>query len=161
MKSKLTIVFSWFLVVLTMIIIFNFSGQPAQQSSEVSEDVVVQILDIVMDKEDITPPVVQKFQFPVRKLAHFSIYMLLGFCMISAFEKTFKIKKYLNIIFSILASTVYAITDEIHQSFSFNRGPSFVDVLIDTSGAIAGTFIFILLMHLYKKFILNKSRASL
>jgi len=90
MKNKLVIITSWLLVLLTMIIIFNFSGQSATQSSQVSEGVVVEILGIVMDKEEITPPVIQKFQFPIRKLAHFGIYMLLGFCMMNAFLEHFR-----------------------------------------------------------------------
>ena len=159
MKNKVIIIFSWFLVLLTMIIIFNFSGQSSEQSAEVSEGVIVQILDIVMDKEDITPQVVKKFQLPIRKLAHFAIYMLLGFCMISAFEKTFYIKKYLNIFFSFLASLAYAITDEIHQNFSKNRGPRMFDVFIDTCGAVVGILVFILFIHIYSKYVLKKSRT--
>ena len=152
MKNKIAIIFSWLLVLITMLIIFNFSGHSSEKSAEVSEGVVVQILDIVMDKEDITPPVVKKFQFPVRKMAHFSIYMLLGFCMISAFEKTFKIKKWLNAALSVAACCVYAVSDEFHQGFSANRAPRALDVLIDSCGAVTGVLIFLLFIHLYNKY---------
>ena len=159
MKDKLTIVFSWVLVLITMLIIFNFSAQPGKQSSAMSEGAVVQILGIVMDKEEITPPVISKFQLPIRKLAHFGIYMLLGFCMISAFEKTFKIKLWLNAVLSELACVLYATSDEFHQSFSENRGPSVVDVLIDSSGAIVGILMFLGVLFLYNKS-LKKSRVQ-
>lgn len=157
MKNKLVIIFSWLLVAVTMLIIFNFSAQPGKQSSEVSEGVVVQILGVVMDKEDITPPVIQKFQLPIRKLAHFGVYMLLGFCMISAFEKTFKIKMWINSVLSVFACALYAVSDEIHQNFSESRGPSVTDVLIDTSGSLVGILLFLLILYIYNKSI-NKSR---
>ena len=76
MKKIVIITASWILVLLTMLIIFNFSKETSSKSSETSKDVVVDVLDVVMDKEDITPPVIKKFQFPIRKIAHFSVFML-------------------------------------------------------------------------------------
>ncbi len=157
MKDKLIIVFSWALVVATMLIIFNFSAQPGKQSAAVSEGVIVQILDVFLEKEEITPTVVKKFQLPIRKIAHFGVYMLLGFCMISAFEKTFKIKLWINSVLSGVCCSIYAISDEIHQNFSESRGPSATDVLIDTGGAIIGIALFLLVLHIFNK-IQSKSR---
>lgn len=159
MKNKLVIITSWALVVATMAIIFIFSSQNADSSSSLSQSVVVEILDIVMDKEDITPTVIKKYHFPIRKLAHFGIYMLLGFCMINAFNKSFKLKKWLIILLSIVASGLYAVSDEIHQNFTAGRGPGLVDVLIDTGGAIVGISLFILFIFLYNKIFNKKSRA--
>ena len=159
MKNKLVIITSWALVVATMAIIFIFSSQNADSSSSLSQSVVVEILDIVMDKEDITPSVIKKYHFPIRKLAHFGIYMLLGFCMINAFNKSFKLKKWLIILLSIVASGLYAVSDEIHQNFTAGRGPGLVDVLIDTGGAVVGISLFILFIFLYNKIFNKKSRA--
>ena len=161
MKGKVTIVTSWLLVLLTMIIIFNFSGQSGTQSSQVSEGVIVEILGVVMDKEEITPPVVQKFQLPVRKLAHFGIYMLLGFCMLNAFYNSFKIKMWMNILLSLLSCAVYATFDECHQGYSVGRGPSALDVLIDSSGALVGIGLFVIFIHFcIKKLNKGESRTS-
>ena len=151
MKNKLIIVFSWLMVLASMLIIYNFSAESAEESTETSGGVVVQILEIFMEKEEITPTVVRKFQFPIRKAAHFGIYMLLGFCMLSAFEKSFKIRFWLNIIFSALACIAYAISDEIHQNFSAGRGPGARDVLIDSLGAVCGIFIFWSLLLILQK----------
>lgn len=159
MKNKLVIITSWALVVATMAIIFVFSSQNADSSSSLSQSVVVEILDIVMDKEDITPSVIKNYHFPIRKLAHFGIYMLLGFCMINAFNKSFKLKKWLIILLSIVASGLYAVSDEIHQNFTAGRGPGLVDVLIDTGGAVVGISLFILFIFLYNKIFNKKSRA--
>lgn len=73
----------------------------------------------------------------IRKLAHFSIYFALGFsCLLSFSDITRK-----NIFYSVLFSFVYALTDEFHQSLIPGRGPQFTDVLIDTTGALCGSFI--------------------
>lgn len=159
MKNKLIIIFSWLLVLSSMLMIYNFSEEDAKESTATSEGVIVQILDIFMEKEEITPPVIRKFQIPIRKIAHFGIYMLLGFCMLSAFEKTFKIKIYFNILFSEIVCALYALSDEIHQNFTAGRGPSAKDVLIDSSGAICGIIIFWLLLFIIKKFNLTAKRS--
>lgn len=159
MKNKLIVIFSWLLVLATMLMIYNFSAENAEASTSTSGGVIVQILDIFMEKEEITPPVIQKYQFPIRKAAHFGIYMLLGFCMLNAFEKTFKLKIWLNISFSLLSCIIYAILDEVHQNFSAGRGPSPKDVLIDSVGAVCGILIFWgFLMLLHKTNILKRSR---
>ncbi len=151
MKNKIIIIFSWLLVLASMLMIYNFSAENAETSTATSEGVIVQILDIFMDKEEITPPVIKKYQFPIRKAAHFGIYMLLGFCMLSAFEKTFKIKIWLNIVFTLISCVLYAISDEIHQNFSAGRGPSPKDVLIDSTGALCGILIFWALLAMLHK----------
>ncbi len=151
MKNKIIVIFSWLLVLASMLIIYYFSEETADKSKVTSEGVIVQILDIFMDKEEITPPVIKKYQFPIRKAAHFGIYILLGFCMLSAFEKTFKIKIWLNIVFSLISCVLYAISDEIHQNFSAGRGPSPKDVLIDSAGALCGILIFTALLAILHK----------
>lgn len=151
MKNKLIVIFSWLLVLASMLMIYNFSAENAEMSTATSEGVIVQILGIFMEKEEITHPVIIKYQFPIRKAAHFGIYMLLGFCMLSAFEKTFKIKIWLNIVFSLISCVLYAISDEIHQNFSAGRGPSPKDVLIDSAGALCGILIFWALLALLHK----------
>ncbi len=156
MKNKIVIILSWSLVLITMMIIFNFSSESSEESTKTSGDVVEQVLGIFMEKEEITPSVVKKYQFPIRKAAHFGIYMLLGFCMMSAFEKTFKIKFILNILFSLITSVLYAISDEIHQSFSLERGPRVIDALIDSIGAFVGVMVFAGLFLIYNKLVLLK-----
>ena len=158
-ENKLIIVTSWLLVLLTMVIIFNFSSQSATQSSQVSEGVVVEILGVIMEEEEITPPVVQKFQFPIRKIAHFGIYMLLGFCMLNAVYHSFKLKMWVNILISSISCVAYAIFDECHQSFSDGRGPAATDVLIDSLGSLVGIGLFFGFIYLYNRAINKKSRT--
>ena len=161
MKNKIVVIFSWLLVLLTMIIIFNFSSEDSVESTKTSGSVVEQVLGVFMEKEEITPPVIKKYQFPIRKAAHFGIYMLLGFCMMSAFDKTFKFSRLLNILFSFITSTFYAMSDEIHQGFVAGRGPQVRDVLIDATGALVGVLIFVAFLLLYEKLIVNKINSKL
>lgn len=158
MKNKIIVVASWVLVLFVMVMIFNFSSETGAVSTQTSADVVVEVVDVFMEKEEITTEVVQKFQFPIRKLAHFGIYMLLGFCVMNAIEKTFKFKIYLSVFLSFVFSFMYACSDEFHQSYTENRGPSFIDVLIDSGGALVGIFTFILIIWLINKFL--KTRKS-
>lgn len=149
MKNIIILATSWLCVVLTMVMIFCFSAQNAEKSTETSSSVVENVLDIVMPKEEITPEVVKKYQFPFRKAAHFGIYMLLGFALANAFQYTLNKKWYVSYPASALVSILYAVSDEWHQGFSEGRGPSLTDVLIDSSGAILGILVFITFTYLY------------
>ena len=151
MKNKISIIISWLMVLLTMLIIFNFSGQNSTQSTSVSEGVVVDILSIFIEKEEITPLLVDKFNFPIRKLAHFGIYMLLGFCFVNALNMTFKLKIWIHTLIAAGGCLIYAIVDETHQGFSDGRSPQILDVIIDTSGAILGIALLLLVIYFSKK----------
>ena len=63
---------------------------------------------------------------------------------------TYKLTNTQRIILSLCMGGAYAITDEIHQIFIPDRGPSVGDVLIDTSGVVFGTIIVIVGIKIYK-----------
>lgn len=69
----------------------------------------------------------------VRKTAHMAEFALLGASNYWAFLKT---KKPFQIAF--LASFVVAYFDEFHQLYVTGRSGSFVDIMIDVLGSIAG-----------------------
>ena len=50
---------------------------------------------------------------------------------------------------------IYAISDEIHQSFVPGRGPQLLDVIIDTSGASIGIIGNYFMIMLYRRKILD------
>lgn len=152
MKEKVVLALSWVCVFISMLMIFNFSSEDGEKSSSTSQKVVESVLGIVMDKEDITPEVVHKYQFPIRKAAHFGIYMLLGFSLACAYRTTFKNKKFFPYIISLPTAALYAVTDELHQKFTFGRTPSFKDVLIDSAGALTGILIYALFIFLFLYF---------
>ena len=73
------------------------------------------------------------------KLAHTGAYALLGFLFFRVFQTT-SIQKnaVLLVIFSALASSLYGISDEIHQYFVPSRTADIVDVLADAAGSVLG-----------------------
>lgn len=151
MKNKAVVILSWLLVLITVAIIFSFSFQDSTSSLVSSEDVASQVLSVVKENKDITPRAVRDFQFPIRKIAHFGIYMLLGFTIISAVEKTLKLKKILIITASELICIIIAISDEIIQIFREGRTAYYVDSIIDSVGAVTGIFFYVFIIYLCRK----------
>ncbi|KQL42414.1 hypothetical protein AN960_00120 [Bacillus sp. FJAT-25509] len=80
-------------------------------------------------------------EFFIRKLSHFSIYLLL------CFFATRLAKLYVNKAFLVgeIFSIIYAASDEFHQSFTANRTPLVQDVVIDSIGALVGACLFLLI----------------
>ena len=146
---------SWLMVAFTMLMIFNFSEEDSNTSASTSQGVIEEVLGAVMDKDDITPELVNKFQLPVRKIAHFGIYMLLGFCLSNAFRETLHKKKWLGYVCSLPTAIIYAACDEFHQKFSYGRSPAIKDVLIDSSGALFGILIYLGIYYFFLKTIKN------
>lgn len=77
------------------------------------------------------------------KLAHFSAYGVLAFLMYWLFDlnkktKTLNWRKVFIIIFIL---TLYAIFDEIHQSFIPGRSTEFYDFVADIIGIWAGVLV--------------------
>jgi len=86
-------------------------------------------------------------EFFIRKLAHFSVFLLLAFFttrLVSLYKKKFFV---LGLVLTIL----YAALDEFHQSFTADRTPLVQDVIIDSCGAIIGASIFLLLYRKSRK----------
>ena len=132
------------LLVLWMIIIFMFSNQNANNSQSTSDKVISTIIEIVETvtnneiSEDKRINVIEDTSFIVRKLAHFTIYFILG-VLVYLTLTSYHVNK--TILFSILFCFIYACSDEIHQMFSDGRTAKLIDILIDTSGATIGCFI--------------------
>jgi len=77
------------------------------------------------------------------KLLHAIAYALLGALFLRAFNTT-RIQHHLKLIFmlSILFSSLYGISDEIHQSFVPYRTADVMDALADILGSAFGVYIF-------------------
>ena len=56
---------------------------------------------------------------------------------------------------------IYAITDEYHQSFVAGRGPAITDVCIDTAGVCIGIVIVLIIISIYKNYVLEKCRKKI
>ena len=122
----------------TFIIIFGFSSQEGEESGTVSRKV--------------TKVIVEKYQPLVRKLAHFSIYTVVGI-LIMMLISTYDILLWKRWSISIATGVIYAISDEFHQSFIPGRAAQIKDVFIDSMGVIFGILITLAMISIYKKVI--------
>jgi VanZ family protein len=68
----------------------------------------------------------------LRKLAHVGEYAILGGLLYRAVRREPA---------AIALGSLYAVTDEVHQSFVAGRNGSPVDWLIDTAGVVAGVLL--------------------
>lgn len=125
-----------FLTICIMILIFMFSSENGQDSSETS-GFIVTLLSILGNIENL--------EFFVRKAAHFSIYGFLGISIFKSLQ-AYHIHSSKAIILSLLFCFIYACSDELHQSFVPERSAQFSDVLLDTSGS----FIFMIITNLIR-----------
>lgn len=147
------------LLLTTFAIIFKFSSQIAEESDGLSNGVLRKIIDIFPYtkglSEEIKIKMVEHGNPIIRKLAHFSVYALIG-VWIMAFMSTFDMRLYKKWIISMLIGIVYAASDEFHQSFVPGRGPSIVDVGIDSLGVLTGILVVLIIISIYRALKSNK-----
>ena len=77
------------------------------------------------------------------KALHFFAYAVLGALFLRAY-KTLQIRNKfkLLLILSVLSSSLYGISDEIHQHFVPYRSFEYFDILADVLGSVFGVFIY-------------------
>ncbi len=144
MKKRIIL---WILVILWMGIIFTFSSFNSNESSKQSKGIINFFIENIVEifDKDLTEVektnIVNTLHTPVRKLAHFSIYLVLG-VLVSLLLKTYNLSTKNIILMSILICFLYASSDEIHQLFISGRSGEFKDILLDTFGSSVGIAIF-------------------
>ena len=131
-KNKLSII----LVIIWALIIFIMSSFNAEESANQS-NFIVNIIASIFNINNIS-----LLSLIIRKLAHFTEYLILGVLVINMFTKNNVRKSYL---LSILLCIIYATSDEIHQIFTPGRACQIKDILIDSIGSITGIYLFKLL----------------
>lgn len=140
-------IISFIVLILWMIVIFSFSSADANKSTGTSDKVIttmIEIKDKITNNE--TPNnekeiIVKNSSFYIRKIAHITEYLILGFLIFNL------LKQYsvTNIYYAIGLSILYSCTDEFHQLFISGRSGSIRDVLIDSIGILIGTYLYKLL----------------
>ena len=135
------------LIVLWMGLIFSLSNQPASDSTELSDGFISNTIGNVYKvfnkniSSDELNDIKVKYTHPVRKMAHFTIYMILGI-LVTLLVREYNVSFYKCLFISLLVCLLYSISDEVHQLFVSGRSGEIRDVLIDTSGSFIGIFIF-------------------
>ena len=142
---KLTFIILW------MAMIFFFSNQKADDSSKLSDGIIVKVANIFVDKDLSTnkkEAILEKYTTIVRKIAHFGIYLILGILVIN-FLCEYNIKHI--ILISMLICLLYSITDEVHQLFIEGRSGEVRDVLIDSAGSLVGIYSYYIFRNKFIK----------
>lgn len=141
--------------VLICILIFMLSGQNGDSSGNLSEGFTRGILPDFLSDEVVY--VIEKI---IRKVAHYSIYFMLGISSLLSvdyFNKGYageEFKTSVIIFASVILCFLYSLTDELHQMYIPGRNGSFYDCLLDTFGAVSGIGI----VYLIKYYLSHKKR---
>ena len=142
------------LILINFIAIFGFSEQNGEQSTGLSRNITLNVLNTFDDyNEPLTEEQetqVLNVEHIIRKLAHFTIYTILGLLLMCLAE-TFDFTNKKRLLLSVLIGFLYACLDEFHQSFTPGRTPLFTDVLIDTLGVIVGSLIALICVKIIQK----------
>lgn len=136
MKKQFKLIISWILLIVWMIVIFDFSSQTGAASSDLSDSLVYRFVGLFFDDmSSISEITIHYLIFFVRKAAHMVEYGILGLLFYNALNNYQFFRLKLN-YWAWGFSTIYALSDELHQTFVIGRSGSLVDVLIDSAGVI-------------------------
>jgi len=150
------LIISIIIVILWLLVIFVFSSMNENTSHIQSQKVVQKIYTNKQTVENNKIIKKNKYDQKIRKIAHVTEFAILNIFFINLIyqlKEKFKLK---YLIISIILTFIYACTDEIHQIFVQGRTSSFIDVLIDTTGAITTSLI----IYIIYKINFHKTKTS-
>ena len=131
-----------------MCVIFSFSAQEKEESSQVSEAFSYRMVNstgllfhLNLDEEQIRE-IANAIEHTVRRAAHMTEYGILSVLFYIWLGKwQFVVSK--RSAMAIVLAALYAASDELHQYFVPGRAGRFSDVIIDSIGAITGVLVFL------------------
>ncbi len=138
--------------ILTAALIFYFSTQAGPESAELSDGVTLAVAKVVRPNYEALPSVqrlsfLETLSLIVRKCAHFGEFALLAFNLMGWLRlRRWERPRVAALPWAWLIATLYAATDEWHQSFVEARGPALLDVGIDSAGALTGALVMLALL---------------
>lgn len=144
-KNKPLAVIFWIFTVAVAIVIFRFSSDTGEESAEVSEGLLLLIIEFFGNFISHNL---------LRKIAHFCEFAALGFFMAGGIKFTLDKGK---IYAPLVACMLYSVSDEIHQYFVPERACRIFDVFVDSCGSLTGILVFTLLIFIIEKIINRKS----
>ena len=156
-------VFFWILTIACVVMIFYFSHQHADESTETSSMIARMLVKIFGDS--VTETVVRKgahvFEFLILSILTFSaIYNTNKISVETSYsESSVKIIKSDNemcIIFTTWFCILNAVVDEYHQLFVDGRDGSMKDVVIDSIGIVIVLIIIRIIFSIHLRFIGSK-----
>ena len=140
-------VFHSILVIIWMFVIFNFSSQNGRKSTNTSDVVTSMVVNVTtsvtnknVSREEVKKRV-EDSTFLVRKMAHFTEYLILGILVLQLLSDYTKINKRMLIV-SLIICYLYSVSDEVHQIFIPGRTAKVLDTFIDGAGSLVGITIY-------------------
>ena len=125
----------WLPVALWMGLIFTMSTQVG--SATHTGRILAYLLGYIWPQAP--QPTVELIHFLIRKAGHFSEYAVLAWLLCRAWSTvgpmTITQSRWKSTLSAILVATLYAASDEWHQSFVPGRSAAVRDVLLDSTGA--------------------------
>lgn len=144
------------LIIIWMIIVFWFSAQKGADSGNTSKSFTIEIMQMFFGNSIVENSLlIENIETIIRKLAHYTIYVIGGFLIMNYAYTTEKTDKQ-KILSSITFGGCYAISDESHQFFVPERSARLFDVGIDTLGVITGVIIYFVLRRCLEKALRGK-----
>ncbi len=131
----------WLAVLCWMALIFALSHEPAD-GSQARSDVLVNILQTIGlgGSADLLSTV-------VRKLAHAVAYAVLGVLLVWALAARRRVTAKL-VMYAVAITCLYAISDELHQTYVPGRSGEVRDVAVDAAGALIGASAVAYVLHI-------------
>ena len=154
MNKKINILRAILIILLLMMFetIFNFSNQNGEKSGsisrEITEKVTKNIKAIQKLEKSEKEKVLGKIEHYIRKLAHFSLYFMVGILIMSLMS-TYDLKNIKRMFISWRIGIIYAASDEFHQIFIPDRTASIFDIIIDSCGVFCGIIFAQLIIKIY------------
>jgi VanZ family protein len=118
-----------------------FVGSTNVMSAEHTSRYIVPFL--LWLKPGMSPKAIWIILVVMRKCAHVTEYAILALLLWRAVRSGSALHMKMSLLFGavLLASALFAASDEFHQSFVKSRTPSVRDVLLDVAGAFLGLLI--------------------
>lgn len=153
MLKKFFHILLWALVIVWLVVIFNFSASDGTTSDDQSKGFIersvydvatflynIGIRDHAPSEKNIKT-VANKLNATIRKIAHATIYFVLAFLVLIALG-TDKEHLWRNSLIAVIFCLIYSFTDEYHQLFVPGRSGALKDCIIDTGGALIACVIY-------------------
>lgn len=127
------------LTILWICVIFSFSMQNGEASSQLSGGLVKKLVEWICPDGFAYTDLLETI---IRKGAHFTEYFILGILLSQTIKELIS-KRRVKLPWA--AGTIVACCDETIQLFSDGRAGAFVDVMLDSSGVLCGCALLYLL----------------
>ena len=156
LKNRRSIIYAICLFI-AMSVIFAFSSQENDDSQALSlaiSDKVENVIESRTKKTFVTPEAKDEYvkklkndiNVAIRKHAHAYLYAMFGLFAFLLFLSEGRCE-YTASIGTIFLSTLYAMSDELHQCLTKSRGSTFQDVCID----VFGTAVMLMIIYLFRQ----------